>query len=155
MTMKIRTALAGDLPALASLHSVCFYEQWSVSGLGQLLAHAGTSALVAEDTGIRGFVLVRVAADEAEILSLAVHPLWRRQGLARDLLHAAARLAGQKGGRTLILEVAAANFAARRLYDGLGFQQAGLRPAYYEPGEKGDAFIMKRPLPLAPIGETG
>jgi ribosomal-protein-alanine N-acetyltransferase len=96
-----------------------------------------------------------MAADEAEILTLAVHPVWRRQGLGRELLCAAARLATARGGRTLILEVAAANFAARQLYDGLGFEKAGLRRAYYEPGEKGDAFILKRPLPLAPIGETG
>ncbi len=155
MTLKIRIADPSDLPALASLHSVCFDEQWSASGLGQLLAHPGTSGLVAEDAGVRGFVLVRVAADEAEILSLAVHPLWRRQGLGRELLGAAARLASHQGGRILILEVAAANFAARQLYDRLGFQQAGLRRAYYEPGEKGDAFILKRPLPLAPTRETG
>ena len=153
--MKIRPAGTADLPALASLHSICFSEQWSAMGLGQLIASPGTFALLADDGGVRGFVLLRVAADEAEILTLVVHPASRRQGLGRCLLGEAARLATLRGGRTLILEVAAANFAARQLYDHLGFQQVGLRRAYYEPGKKGDAFILKRPLPLAPIGETG
>ncbi|MGC8536307.1 MAG: GNAT family N-acetyltransferase [Rhizomicrobium sp.] len=156
MTVKIRVATTADLPALASLHSVCFDEQWTALALGQLLASAGTYALLADDAGgVRGFILVRVAADEAEILTFAVHPLWRRQGLGRDLLCAAARLATLQGGQTLILEVAAVNFAARQLYDRFGFRQAGLRRSYYEPGEKGDAFILKRPLPLAPTDETG
>ena len=156
MTVGIRIAETADWPVLASLHNVCFSEQWTPFGLGQLLAGEGTYALLADDEdGGRGFILVRVVADEAEILTFAVHPLWRRQGLGRDLLYAAARLATLQGGRTLILEVAVANFAARQLYGRFGFQQAGLRRAYYEPGQKGDAFILKRPLPLAPIGETG
>ncbi len=156
MSVKIRVAATADLPALASLHSVCFNDQWTASALGQLLASAGTYALVADDAGgVRGFIVVRVAADEAEILTFAVHPLWRRQGLGRDLVYAAARRATLSGGQTLILEVAALNFAARQLYDRLGFRQAGLRRSYYEPGKKGDALILKRPLPLAPTGETG
>lgn len=156
MTAMIRMAQPEDLAALAALHSVCFSEHWSALGLGELMALPGTFGLVADEAGgIRGFALARIAADEAEVLTLAVHPAWRRQGLGRELVAETVRLASARGGHEMFLEVAAANFAARELYAAFGFQQAGLRKGYYEPGLKGDALILRRPLPLAPIGETG
>ena len=91
-----------------------------------------------------GFVLARQAADEAEILMLAVLPAARRQGLGRRLVEACAAEAARHGATTLFLEVAAGNDAARALYRATGFAQVGRRRGYYADGA--DALVLRRPL---------
>ncbi|HWA91531.1 MAG TPA: GNAT family N-acetyltransferase [Rhizomicrobium sp.] len=145
----IRLARAEDLPELARIHALCFVKAWDAKALGELLESAGIIALFAT----HGFVLARVAADEAEILTVAVEPAARRRGLARALLGEAALRAASRGAATMFLEVGAANRAGRALYGALGFSQAGSRKSYYEHGE--DALILKRDLPLAPRGIGG
>ncbi len=90
--------------------------------------------------------MVRVAADEAEILSIGVEPAARRTGLGAALVARAAEAAHASGARTLFLEVATGNAAARALYGGFGLREAGRRKAYYGAGE--DALILRADLPL-------
>ncbi len=90
--------------------------------------------------GRGGFVLARVAADEAEILTLAVAPAMRRHGLGRELMQAAMAAAAGRGAASVALEVAERNAAARSLYAGLGFAGVGRRRGYYGAG--GDALIL-------------
>ena len=81
--------------------------------------------------------------DELHINNMAVHPHWRRQGLARRLLTHVLAAAEADGAMRATLEVRASNDAARRLYEQFGFRVAGTRPAYYrEPVE--DALILWR-----------
>ena len=87
----------------------------------------GVFALSSQD----GFVLARAAGGEAEILTLAVAPAARGQGLGRALLQAAAAHAATLGAQSMFLEVGADNPAALALYAGLGFVRAGQRKAYY------------------------
>jgi ribosomal-protein-alanine N-acetyltransferase len=89
-------------------------------------------------------ILIRVAADEAEILTLAVAPEARRTGLGRALLDAACEAARAAGAVRLFLEVSATNQAARALYDAAGFQQIGRRRRYYADGS--DALTMSLTL---------
>ncbi len=143
----IRQATPADLQTLAQLHSQCFAESWSAQEFARLLAIPGTFALLADTDA--GFVLVRVAADEAEILSVGVRPERRQQGLGRALMAAAAERAFGHGAQTLFLEVSANNAPARTLYGALGFAEAGRRKAYYnEGGRKADALTLKARLPL-------
>lgn len=95
-----------------------------------------------------GFVLWRVAADEAEILSLAVEHAFRQRGHAHRLLQAAQIEAAARGARTMFLEVAEDNHPARALYQSLGFSTAGRRPGYYARGDRPamDALILSAPL---------
>ena len=86
-------------------------------------------------------ILARVAADEAEILTLAVHPERRRHGLGSALLGAAVDRAIASGARSMFLEVAVTNKAARALYAAHGFVEAGLRRRYYSDGT--DALILR------------
>ncbi|MBY0338017.1 MAG: GNAT family N-acetyltransferase [Acetobacteraceae bacterium] len=97
----------------------------------------------------QGFILARVAADEAEILTLAVVPEARRQGVATALVEAACAAALLAGARVMFLEVAEDNGAARALYAALGFAVAGRRRGYYGPGR--DALLLRAALPA----ETG
>lgn len=141
---------------LAELHRCCFIdarfgEPWDERAMAEVLAMPGVSAFVAEVGGTPGGLAIgRVAADEAEILTLGVHPGRRRGGLGRALTEAIAETAVDAGAGVLVLEVGEANAAARALYAGLGFAEAGYRRGYYAPRSAGlraeTALVMRRSL---------
>lgn len=143
-----------DLDLVAVLHGACFDEAWSAAAIAALLATPGSFGLLSiAPEAPSGFVLARIAADEAEIISLGVLPACRRRGLARALLDAAARRAADSGASRLFLEVAADNAAARALYLRQGFAQMGRRAGYYRRGGGTvDALILARPLAISSPG---
>ena len=124
---------------LAALHALCFERAWDAATLSDMLAGPGAFAFVHDD----GFVLARAAADEAEILTLAVRPQARGKGLGRALLQAAIAKARSLGAATMFLEVGADNPHALALYAGLGFVKVGARKAYYDGR---DASVLRLPL---------
>ena len=111
----------------------------------------GGFALVAEAETPQGFILARTVADEAEILTLAMSPPFRRRGVARALVEAAAAEAARKGAKALFLEVATDNPGAIALYQNSGFERAGLRRAYYARpnAAPADALVLRRALNTA------
>ncbi len=116
---------------LADLHAAAFAASWGAEAFAELLVQPG---VVVETVG-DGFILIRVVADEAEILTLAVRPEARRRGLGARLVAAAAARAAALGAERLFLEVAQDNAAARGLYAGSGFAEVGRRRGYYaRPG---------------------
>ena len=141
MTPRLFDPVTDDVAALAALHATGFAAAWSESAIRDLFATPGVFAFVA----VEGFVLVRAAGGEAEILTLAVAPAHRRQGLARALVRLAAAHAAILGATSLFLEVGARNDAAQALYRGLGFQAVGRRKAYYVDE---DADILRLPIPV-------
>jgi ribosomal-protein-alanine N-acetyltransferase len=130
------------LATLAEIHQTSFPDPWSAAAIGDLLTGPGTFAFQLQD----GFILARVAAGEAEILTLAVAPGMRGRGLGRILLVAAAGHAQSLGAAAMFLEVGVDNPPALALYAGQGFVRVGRRKAYYGGG---DALIMKAQLPLS------
>lgn len=114
---------------LAATHARAFATTrgWSASEFGALLASPGT-ILVGTPTA---FVLGRVTVDEAEILTLAADPAHQRQGLARVALAGFEAKASAAGARTIFLEVAEDNDAAKALYACAGYVRIGRRPRYY------------------------
>lgn len=130
-------------PALAVLHAAAFPrgQAWGADAIAVTLGLPGAFGHWREGVGL---VLARVAADEAEILTLAVVPGRRRQGWGGRLLAAAAGQAAAAGARALFLEVAADNGPARALYAAAGFTPVGRRPGYYADG--GDAIVLRRDL---------
>lgn len=137
-----------DLDVVAALHAACFDDPWSPAAIAGVLAMPGSFGLLSNTCGeLSGFLLARVAADEAEILSLGVVRQWRRRGIGRALIAAAAAHAAESGARRLFLEVAADNGDARALYLREGFQQVGRRPRYYRRGGGAvDALLLARSL---------
>lgn len=99
----------------------------------------------ADSGGLAAYCAFRMIADEMEVLSLAVRPEWRRQGLGRWLARRALTLAARGGVRNAFLEVRIGNAPARQLYASLGFTETGRRPAYYK-GPVEDAVILARAL---------
>lgn len=125
---------------LATLHASAFDAPWDAEAIAVVLGTPGAELEAAED----GFLLWRRAADEAEILTLAVRPQARRRGLGGQLLDQALARARAHGVARLFLEVAHDNDAAIALYASRGFEQAGRRPAYYARpnGSRADALIL-------------
>jgi len=146
--MKPRSAQPADLPGLARIHAAAFAAPWTAHDIEVLSAEPGVLALVAEDGPVRGFILARMAGEEAEILTLAVDPDMRRRGAGRALVLAAAAQTRLLGAGALFLEVAQDNPAALALYAGLGFEAAGRRTNYYARPDGGriDALILRRAL---------
>lgn len=132
---------------LAEIHATAFPTPWDAAAFQTLLDQDGVFVLETTD----GFILMRAVADEAEILTLAVRPAARRQGLATRLLTQGATVAASCGAMRLFLEVAADNDGALALYGGAGFVEAGRRPGYYaRPGGGGeDALILALNLTAA------
>jgi len=129
--------------ALAALHALAFppAEAWGTDAMGLMLAMPGAFGLW-EPAG--GLVLVRAAAGEAEILTIAVVPAARRRGLGAALLAAALQGAVLRGAAEMFLEVAEGNAAALALYAAAGFTEVGRRHRYYADGE--DALVLRCPL---------
>jgi ribosomal-protein-alanine N-acetyltransferase len=143
MTGGIEAARAADAPDLAALHEAAFdaAERWDAAAIETLLGMPGAFGLHIPGTG---FVLARVAADEAEILTLAVAPAARRLGHGGVLLAGAMAAAVARGAAAMFLEVAEPNAAARALYAAAGFAEAGRRRRYYPDGA--DALVLRREL---------
>lgn len=138
--------------ALAALHAEAFSAPWDARAFADLLAQPGVLLRIEAD----GFILIRVVLDEAEILTLAVRPGARRQGLGRRLVERACVAAKDAGAETLFLEVAEDNAAARALYARAGFVEIGRRKAYYAgpDGRRIDALVLHRDLSVDPVTPT-
>lgn len=148
--VRIVPAGAAHAGIIAHLSEVGAAASWSASAVVRILALPGCWALlaIAPDGEPAGFVMVRIAADEAEILNLVVAEGARRKGIGRALLDAVTARAGRCGVSAMYLEVATANAAGRALYESVGFQQVGNRRDYYRNGDGNytDALIMKRAI---------
>lgn len=145
--MNLVVVDAGQAAALASVHAQAFDRPWDAAVFENLLSGPGAFALLAAKDGPAGLAVCRVAADEAEVLTLGVAPWARRSGVARALMAGAISLARQAGALTLLLEVDAENSAAIGLYESLGFVQAGRRKGYYDRGVgRTDALVMRLDL---------
>lgn len=143
----------GAEQALSSLHAVAFEARgergWTVGELAALMATPGTFALVSQSPeGPDGFILLRHATGEAEVLTLAVSPQRRRQGVGAGLLNAGMQALRAVGVARLLLEVAQDNTPAQALYAQAGFTPVGRRRGYYKTGEGAavDALVMARDL---------
>jgi ribosomal-protein-alanine N-acetyltransferase len=136
-----------DAVALAAVHATAFAASWTEEEFADLLRQPGVFS-VAEPAG---FVLIRLVLDEAEILTLAVRPEARGEGLGARLLERGVVLAAQGGAVRLFLEVAESNAAARALYDRAGFEPIGRRKGYYDGGRT-DALVLG--LDLASVANT-
>ncbi len=138
-----------DAHSLARLHAASFRRGWSDGEFEQLLnernvlAHRATRGRTLD-----GFILSRIAAGEAEILSVAVASSRRGQGLARALLNLHLRRLAGLGARAVFLEVDEDNTPARRLYARAGFREVGRRAGYYQHAgnNAATALVLRRDL---------
>jgi [ribosomal protein S18]-alanine N-acetyltransferase len=149
--VKLLALAHADFESLALLHACAFDPPWSAASLRELAGGpGGFGYLAGAPENPEGFVLARLAADEAEVLTLVVSPGSRRRGLGRALIEACGAHAARLGGCAMFLEVDASNAPARSHYERLGFTEVGKRTAYYRPsrGPAVDAVLLRSGLPL-------
>jgi tRNA threonylcarbamoyladenosine biosynthesis protein TsaB len=147
--VTIAVARSDDAARLSELHDACFETQWTTVDIARLLAMPGAIALIAmQGDQALGFILLRMAGDEAEIISIGTRPEWRRQGIGARLIDAAVELLGQQKTARLLIEVADSNDAALALYRKFGFASVGRRRDYYQhaDGRREDAAIMRKEI---------
>jgi [ribosomal protein S18]-alanine N-acetyltransferase len=148
--LHIEPAEGRDAEAIAALHAAGFYRGWPVEEFAAYIAGRDTPIYVACDARrrIAGFAMLRLAADEAELVTIAVQPKWRRKGVGLALLRACFDDLMLTPARRLFLEVAADNPAAMTLYRKLGFAHLSERHGYYPrpDGRPATAIVMARDL---------
>ena len=131
--------------AIAALHAAAFKRGWGEDEVYRLLIDPAVIAHRAMvGSALAGFILSRIAADEAEILSVAVAPARRGRGLSRLLLDLHLRRLAGLGVRAVYLEVDKDNAPARALYRRADFSEVGQRQGYYPGGAT--ALVLRRDL---------
>lgn len=144
--------LTGDHAAhAADIHAATFTRPWTDGEIADLIAKTNVfgyaaHAPAARGASMTGFVLVRGAADEAEILTIAVSPDWQAHGIGRRLMERVLAHAHRERLASVFLEVGETNDPARALYRKLGFVVVGDRPDYYRErhGRRSGAVVMRR-----------
>ena len=120
---------------LAHLHQKCFPNRpWSAEDFRDL-KNSGCEIIMSEN----GFIVYRIAVDEAEIITIGVDPEMRRQGIATAMIGIIEKTLKNQGVKKIFLEVALNNEPAKRLYESMGFKVVGSRPKYYDGV---DAILM-------------
>jgi [ribosomal protein S18]-alanine N-acetyltransferase len=146
---QVEPATLRDAPKLAQLHGASFHRGWGEGEFEGMLSERHTLVhRLRLGRKIVGFAVSRMAADEAEILSIAVAASHRGRGLSHNLLLTHLGHLSGRGVRTVFLEVEENNQPARRLYERAGFGVAGRRERYYQQpgGEQLNALLMRRDL---------
>lgn len=141
-SVVIRPMAPDDLPAVAAIEKKVQYAPWSQAQFEQSLKAGHQCWVLMDQQGLQGYAVMQTVADEASLLIMAVDPAHQGLGFGRELLaQALIRLPPQT--QMVFLEVRASNVAAIRLYDRLGFVEAGIRKNYY-PSAQGqeDARVM-------------
>jgi [ribosomal protein S18]-alanine N-acetyltransferase len=145
----VEPATLRDATVLSQIHGASFHRGWDESQFESMLSERNTLVhRLRMGRKIIGFSVSRIAADEAEILSIAVAESHRGRGFSNNLLLThLGHLAG-RGIRTVFLEVEENNQPARRLYERTGFGVVGRRERYYRQSgsEALDALLMRRDL---------
>ncbi len=134
------------MPAVHAIEQGAFTDPWSVADFRECVDSDVVFLVAAAPEGVAGYVIAQDAADEGEILNLAVVPARLRAGIGRALVERALAELGERGARRVFLEVRESNAAARGLYAALGFEEVGRRPRYYRrPVE--DAIVLRAAIP--------
>ncbi len=134
-----------DAAVIAAVHSASFQRGWGEDEFHRLIIdHTVVAHRATIGRTLIGFILSRMTAGEAEILSVAIAPSWRGRGFARPLLDLHLRRLAGLGGRTVFLEVGEQNSPACRLYRRAGFVEVGRRQGYYDSGAT--ALVLRRDL---------
>lgn len=149
--LRLEALESHHAPTVSRLHGGSFARGWDAPEVARMLADPSILADGVFTGGARqpcAFVISRIAADEAEILSICVASEQRGRGLGAMLLRRHLEHLMRRGVARLFLEVDEGNGAALALYRRFGFRQVGERPGYYPrpDGSRAMALILRRDL---------
>ena len=142
--MIITEMNATHVPQVAELEKICFADPWSEKSVASELDNKWALWFVAlEEDKVIGYIGSQTSIDETDVMNVAVHPDFRRRGIAESLIIRLVDELKMRGSHALMLEVRASNAPAIALYEKLGFVQVGCRKNYYR-NPKEDALILRK-----------
>jgi len=153
-SLQFTPAKISDLEQIMTIERVSFAYPWTEGMVRSELNDAPLSfSYVTRDpmkNQVIAYVFMRALYDELHLLSIAVDPAWRRQGIGEALIALVLRTVHEKGLKRVTLEVRVSNRPACQLYRKFGFKEVGLRRKYYcKPTENGLVFqydVEAKPL---------
>ena len=142
--MIIETMKSVHVAQIAELEKICFSDPWSERSIASELDNKLAFWLVAtEGERVAGYIGSQTVMDETDMMNVAVHPDFRRMGIAESLVNSLVKELKQQGSHCLTLEVRASNSPAISLYEKLGFVEIGRRKNYYR-NPREDALILRK-----------
>jgi ribosomal-protein-alanine N-acetyltransferase len=132
---EIRPMQASDLNGVQLVEQAAYDFPWSRAVFRDCLLAGYYSLVLDVDYRVSGYAIMSIAAAEAHVLNICVHPAKRRRGYGRRLLNALLFRAQDAGVKQVFLEVRPSNEAAISLYRSVGFHEIGIRPSYYQASE--------------------
>ena len=142
--MIIETMNAAHVAQIAQLETLCFSDPWSEKSVASELNNPLSLWLTAmEGDRVAGYIGSQTVMDETDMMNVAVHPDFRRKGIAQALINKLVEQLKARGSRCLTLEVRASNTPAITLYEQLGFSEIGRRRNYYR-NPREDALILRK-----------
>lgn len=145
--LAIRSMQEQDLASVMQIEVAAYPQPWS-EGIFRDCFDANCQCTLYELEGVLiGYSVMSMAAGEAHLLNLCIHPAYQGRGLGAAALEQVLMVAGANHTGTLFLEVRVSNLAARRLYESAGFNEIGQRFNYY-PAARGreDALVFAKVL---------
>ena len=142
--MTIVKMKESHVSSVAELEKICFSDPWSENSVASELNNKLALWLVAEEAEkVAGYIGSQTCVDESDVMNVAVHPDFRRRGIAEFLVNTLVEELKAIGSRCLTLEVRASNAPAIALYEKLGFAEIGRRKNYYR-NPREDALILRK-----------
>jgi ribosomal-protein-alanine N-acetyltransferase len=138
--------ILADLERVVAIEKQSMPSPWSRELFEEELKRTQANYFVIEEGGsLAGYIGYWEAPEEAHIITLAIAPLFRNQGLGKRMMDHFLSFAGRKGARLATLEVREGNEAGRRLYEKCGFRMVAIRKKYYSDNLE-DAVVMIREI---------
>ena len=142
--MIITKMLQCHVPQSAELEKLCFNDPWSENSIASELDNRLSCWLVAiADDKVVGYVGSQTVLGETDMMNIAIHPDYRKQGIATELINALIEALNERSSHSLMLEVRASNEPAKSLYLKMGFEVVGIRKNYYR-NPREDALILRK-----------
>lgn len=142
--MSITEMTYSHVKQVAQLEKLCFSDPWSENSIASELDNDLSFWLVAVNGDlVTGYIGSQTVMGETDMMNVAVHPDYRRKGIAEQLVLCLVEELKRMQSHSLTLEVRASNIPAQNLYKKLGFSQVGRRARYYR-NPKEDALILRR-----------
>lgn len=146
--VMVRRMVEADVPAIHAIETASYRFPWSEAIFRDCLRAGYLCRVIEHEAEVIGYAILSLAADEAHILNICIHPAHRCRGIGARTLQHLREVSRERGARLMFLEVRPSNLAAVRLYQSMGFEQIGFRRGYYQ-AENGreDAIVMRLSIP--------
>ncbi len=145
LTPCFRAMSAQDLSTVMEIETAAYVHSWSEGNFRDCLSAAYEMIISEEGQQIIGYGVMSMAAGEAHLLNLCIHPHEQGRGYGQQLLNHLVKIADSNNASTIFLEVRASNTRACTLYHMAGFNEIGYRSGYYPAGSgREDAIVFAR-----------